>query len=273
MTPIGLLQLGATLALNAGFAWLIGSLLARRWLGGVSTKLLDHTDIGAAVACMAGSLLALWVATALMGDVGLGEALAMLPAMLLQTAYGQAGLAGMVIAGVMLAVPHRYWRLRILLLAAFALARASISHAGEHGLASIAVGVEWMHLVLAGVWLGGVAVAAWAVRPLPAAYLASLSTAATVALGGIVATGLFNVWQRIGAVDQMLTDPYGVALTVKLVLFAGAVGLGTYNRFAGFPAAVSGKPGRALLVLRFESGVLLGALAAAAVLVSTQPPA
>lgn len=273
MTPIGLLQAGATLALNAGFAWLIGSLLARRWLGGSNSRLLDRTDIVASVACMAGSLLALWVATALMGEVGLSEALAMLPAVLVQTAYGQAGLAGMVIAGVMVAVPHRYWRVRVLLLALFALARASTSHAGEHGLASIAVGVEWMHLVLVGVWLGGVGVAAWVVRPMPATYLASLSTAATVALGGIVATGLFNVFQRIAAVDQMVSDPYGVALTVKLVLFAGAAGLGAYNRFVGFPRALGGQPARALLVLRIESLVLLAALAAAAVLVSTQPPA
>ena len=61
-------------------------------------------------------------------------------------------------------------------------------------------------------------------------------------------------------------------MTVKLVRVAGAVALGGYNRFVGFPEAARGLAGRAYLVLRIESVVLLGALAAAAVLVSTQPP-
>ena len=273
MTPAGLLQLAAALLLNAGFAWLTGSLLARRWLGGALTPLLDRTDIAAALACLAGSLFALWAATAMMGDVGLGEALTMLPSMMVQTAYGQAGLAAMVAATALLVMPHRAWRVRIVVLALFALARASVSHAGEHGLASVAVGVEWLHLMLVGVWLGAVAVAAWVVRPAHASYLAALSTAATVALAGIVVTGVFNVWQRIGAPEQMLSNPYGLALTVKLVLVGAAVLLGAYNRFVGFPRAAQDQGARALIVLRIESLVLLAALAAAAVLTSQPPPA
>lgn len=276
MNPAGLLQPGAALLLNAGFAWLAGSLLARRWLGGAHPELepkLRIGEAGAGAACLGGSFVALWAATALMGDVRLGEAFGMLPTVLQQTGYGQAGLAGMVAAGLLLLVPQRRWRARGVLLLLFALARASVSHAGEHGLASVAVGVEWLHLVLIGVWLGGVAVAGWLVRHPPAAYLASLSRAATLALAGIVATGLFNVLQRIATPAQMLGNPYGLALTLKLALVAGAVGLGAYNRFLGFPDAARGKPAQALLVLRIESFVLLGALAAAAVLVSTQPPA
>lgn len=276
MNPAGLLQPGAALLLNAGFAWLAGSLLARRWLGGAHPELeagLRVGETGAAAACLGGSFVALWAATALMGDVGLGEALGMLPMVLLQTGYGQAGLAGMVAAFLLLLAPHRYWQARAILLLLFALARASVSHAGEHGLASVAVGVEWLHLVLIGIWLGGVGVAGWLVARPPPAYLASLSGAATLALAGIVATGLFNVLQRIAAPEQMLGHPYGIALTLKLVFVACAVGLGAYNRFIGFPQAARGQPAKALRVLRIESLVLLAALAAAAVLVSTQPPA
>lgn len=276
MNPVGLLQLAAALLLNAGFAWLIGTLLARRWPGTAHPALLallQRTDTGAALACLAGSFVAVWAATALMGDVGLGEALGMLPAMLPQTSYGQAALAGMSVAGLLLATPHRHWQARIVLLMLFALARASVSHAGEHGLASIAVGVEWLHMMLIGVWLGAVAVAASVVRPAHPAYLASLSSAATWALAGIVATGLFNVWQRIGAPEQLISNPWGLALTAKLALFAVAVLLGAYNRFVGFPAAAQGQAGRALLVLRIESAVLFAALAAAAILASQPPPA
>lgn len=273
MTPASLLQLAAALLLNAGFAWLTGSLLARRWLAGAAPAHLHRIDIGAALACVAGVFLAQWAAAALMGDVVLGEALAMLPAMLTQTAYGRAGLAGIAAAILLLATPQRAWPLRLVLLAAFALARASVSHAGEQGLATVAMGVEWLHLMLVGVWLGSVAVAAWAVRPLPVPYLASLSKTATLALAGIVVSGLFNVWQRIGALDQMVGNPYGVALSVKLLLVAFALALGAYNRFVGFPAAAHGQGRRALMVLRIESVVLLAALAAAAVLVSQAPPA
>jgi putative copper resistance protein D len=274
VTAAGLLQPGAALLLNAGFAWLIGSLLVRRWLGGAHPELaarLRHGENGAAVACLTGSVVALWAATALMGDVGLGEAFGMLPMVLLHIAYGQAALAGMVGAILLLLVPHSNWPVRTLLLMLFALARASVSHAGEHGLVSIAVGVEWLHLVLIGVWLGGVGVAGWMV--LPTAYFPALSRAATLALAGILASGAYNVWQRMASVDQLLGHPYGMALTVKLALVAGAVALGAYNRFVGFPKAARGQTGPAFLVLRIESVVLLGALAAAAALVSTQPPA
>lgn len=274
MAAASLLQPGAALLLNAGFAWLTGSLLVRRWLAGAHPELaarLRHAETVAAVACISGSVLALWAAAALMGDVGLGEAFGMLPMVVLQTAYGQAGLAGMVAVFLLLLVPHANWPVSGLLLLLFALARASVSHAGEHGLASVAVGVEWLHLVLVGVWLGGVGVAGW--MQLPTAYFPALSRAATLALAGIVASGAYNVWQRMDALDQLLGHPYGVALTVKLVLVAGAVALGVYNRFVGFPEAARGQAGPAYLVLRIESVVLLGALAAAAVLVSTQPPA
>jgi copper resistance protein D len=100
-----------------------------------------------------------------------------------------------------------------LLLLGFAAARASVSHAGENGLASLAFGVEWLHLVLIALWFGGVAIGGWIVLPqahpqgrerLPVnRYLALLSHAATVALIGIVATGLYNAWQRVGSVQNL----------------------------------------------------------------------
>jgi putative copper resistance protein D len=272
VTVAGLLQIGAALLLNAGLAWLIGSWLARRWLA-APPKRLDRSDTWAALACLAGGGLGLWAGAALMGAVDMRAALAMLPEMARQTAYGQAGLVTMLISSALLATPQRAWRLRAALLALFALARASVSHAGEHGLASVEVGLEWLHLVLICVWLGAVAVAAWVVRAHDARYLALLSRAATVALGGILATGVWNVVQRFGAPEQLLASPYGLALTVKLLLVGLAVLLGAYNRYQGFPAAAQGQGGTALLVLRIESLVLFGALAGAAVLTAQAPPA
>jgi putative copper resistance protein D len=120
-------------------------------------------------------------------------------------------------------------------------------------------------------------VAAWVVMPAarraaPLAFMASLSRAATWALGIIVLTGVFAAWQRLGSPARLVDHPYGVLLSIKLGLVGLAAGLGAFNRFVGFPAAKSGSGERALLVLRVESVVLLGALAVAAMLTMQHPP-
>ena len=226
-------------------------------------------------------MVSVWAATVMMGDVSLAPAFGMLPEVLSETGYGRSALAALALVGALLFTPrtHWDWAVRAVLLLLFALARASMGHAGEHGLFSLAVGVEWVHLVLIGVWLGAVALAGWVVLP-PARlcadsawpYLRLLSHGATVALVGIVATGIFNVWQRLDSPGQLVDSPYGLALSAKLALFVFAVLLGAYNRFIGFPAFAHSGGGVAQNVLRIESGVLLGALAAAAILTAQTPP-
>lgn len=289
MGAVGLLQAGSALVLNAGFCWLAGSLPARLWLAradaqdGRRDAVLRRCEAGAALACVLGIAASLWAAAAVMGGSGLREAADLLPMVATGTAYGRAGLlgAGAIALCGALAALGRGRRAALAaggaLLAVFVLCRAAVSHAGEQGPFSFGFAVEALHLALVGVWSGGVALAAWVVMPAarqaPLAYMASLSRAATIALGGIVASGMYNAFQRIDTLDRLATDPYGQALTVKLALFGAAAGLGAYNRFAGFPAAARGDGKRALLVLRLESLALLGALAAAAVLVSQAPPA
>lgn len=291
MSTVAWLQCAATAAINATFAWLTGVLFVRLWLGRGHPDFLLALDAplrrsaaAAAVACLVASLGSLWAATALMGDTGLADALPLLPQVLTETAYGRGGLVGLA-AMAALAVLHGWGRGRgqrptaAVLLLGFALARASVSHAGEHGVFSAAYAIEVMHLLLTGVWLGGVALAALLVLPaavrrslaLPA-YLDALSLAATVALAGIVASGAFNCWQRLSSVSELATHPYGQALGWKLMLFALAASLGAYNRFAGFPMAATDGGRRALLVLRIEAAVLALVLFAAARLTTQQPP-
>jgi putative copper resistance protein D len=283
--PAGLLQAGAVLALNAGFAWLTGSFLFRLWLGRPDVALLAPCAralrVGERVAasgCIAGVALSLWGAAALMADVPLADALSMLPDVALHTSVGRAALAALGCA-LLMTVPALHGSMRAALLLAFALARAAGSHAGGQGLVSVSVAIEWMHLLLMAVWLGGVALAAWLVLPLSlregrllGTTMDRLSQTATVALGGIVMTGIFNAWQRLSGVQQLVDNPYGMALSVKLALVAMAVILGAYNRFMGFPRLARGRGAAALLVLRVESIVLLCALAAAAVLTGQAPP-
>jgi putative copper resistance protein D len=215
-----------------------------------------------------------------MGDVPLTEALGMLPQVLTETGFGHSALAAMAVAALLLVTPPgRWWPVRGALLLVFALARASMSHAAEHGLLSAAVAIEWLHLVVIGVWFGAVALGGWivlgqAVRAGGALgpYLSQLSRGATVALGLIVASGVFNTWQRMDSPSQFIDSAYGLALTAKLALFGVAVLLGAYNRYIGFPTLARSEGGHALMVLRVESVVLLGAMAAAAVLTAQAPP-
>lgn len=291
MNTVVWLQTGAAAALNGAFAWLAGVLFVRLWLQGPYPDLLLQLDstlrrgaLAAAAVCIVASLGSLWAATALMADTALADAVPMLPSVLLETAYGRAGLYGIgaiAVAAVLQLAGAARWAggAAALMLFVFALARASVSHAGEHGMASASYAIEVLHLVLIGVWLGGVALAACVI--LPAArtraisvpgYLASLSAAATVALAGIFASGAYNSWQRLGAPEELISHPYGQALAWKLALFVIAALLGGYNRFAGFPLAAHDGGSRALQVLRIETGVLVLVLLAAARLTVQQPP-
>ncbi len=278
MDGAGLLQTGATVLLNGAFGWLVGAACSIGWLGHAPVALRRSITL-AAVACMAGTFLALLCAVALMGDVGLGEAAGLLPQMLVDTSYGRAALASLLVMSLLLGLSlARTFPVlpAVMLLMTFALARASISHGAGHGLLSVGTMVEWLHLLLVGLWVGVVAVAGWIVVPRAdggglKAYLGAVSGAATLALAGIVGSGVFNAWQRMESVAQLGTHAYGNALAVKLVLVGIAACLGAYNRFVGFPKAGE-SPGRAVMVLRIESLVLLAALIAAAVLTLQEPP-
>lgn len=173
------------------------------------------------------------------------------------------------------------WRaVAALLLAVFAAARVANSHAAENGLLSVGMLIEWLHLVLVCLWLGGVAVAAWMVMPdaptAPVRYMQKLSDAATIAIVGILATGVYNAWHGLGVPANALGNPYGSALLVKIALVLAAAALGGYNKLVAFERAATGDVQalrRARLVLQIESIVLAGAMFAAAVLVAQQPPA
>ncbi|HEY1149961.1 MAG TPA: CopD family protein [Pseudoduganella sp.] len=110
----------------------------------------------------------------------------------------------------------------------------------------------------------------------PVAYMRRLSGAATVAIVGILATGIYNAWHGLGVPANALGNPYGSALMVKVALVMLAAAMGGYNKLAAFPRAEAGDEtalARARLVLQIESIVLAAAMLAAAVLVAQQPPA
>lgn len=296
MDAVSLLQTGSALLFNIGFCWLAGSWLARRWLapGGAGPEgygaALRKSDLLAAGLAIAGSAAALPAATAVMAGVGLREACPMVWMMLTTTAYGHAGgtalLAMLAVLAIRLRGAGRAAEAAVLLaLAVFAVTRASMGHAGENGYWTLPLAAETVHFAAIAVWTGAVLVSGWLVLRAPrvaglggapiTGYLDLMSRAAMLAVIAIVATGIYNGWHRVGAAEHLLHTGYGWTLLVKVALVLAAIAMGGYNKFVGLPAAARSARGVAVVgtVLRLESALLLGALAAAAVLTSLQPPA
>lgn len=282
--------------LNIGFAWLVGSWFARHWIrsSGVGADdfepALRKLDLAAGGVSAASSVSALLAATAVMGGIGLREACPMFWTMVSATDYGRAGcvtilamtvllvvrLAGRVGAGTNIAVAA--------LLAVFAVTRASMGHAGEDGFWTVALAAEAVHFSAIGLWVGAVMVSGWfvlngAIVSTFAAqatdrYLAMMSQAAMLAVVGIIGTGIYSAWHRVGTTEHLLHTSYGMTLLTKVGLVIAAIALGGYNKFVGLPAASRSPRGLGLVraVLQVETFLLLGALFAAAALTSQQPP-
>jgi putative copper resistance protein D len=293
LESVPLFQAASAWLVNLGFAWLVGSWLGRRWLqtagvpGASYQPGLRKLDIAAAGVVIAASAAAFWAATAVMAGLPLAEAGSMLWTMLSTTSYGHAGAIGTVAIALLL-----LFRLIgpfgvlteagvLLLLAVFTVTRASMGHAGEEGFLSLPLAAESIHLFAIAVWTGMVMVSGWCVldrtgmdRPALSAYLDAMSNSAMVAVAAIVGTGVYSAWHRVGTAEHMFGTQYGITLLVKVTLVLLAVALGGYNKFAGLPAAANSAEGvrRVRFVLRLETLALIGALAAAAFLVSQQPP-
>lgn len=291
------LQVGAVVALNAAFAWLVGSWLARRWLvaSGIrrtdAEALLRSADIVAATLGVLGTGAMLWASAAVMGGVSLQEAKDVVWQMLTMTSIGRAGYISffaialvLVIRALRSTAAWREWTV-LATLGLFAFVRASMGHAGENGYWTLPFAAEVIHLTAMGAWTGLVAVSAWKAMGNGAGqtdsnriahYLESMSAAAMVAVVAVFVTGLFNAWNRVGTVDNLLASSlYTTALLVKLCFVSVALVLGGYNKVFGLARARHSAPGleSVRLVLIVESVVLFAALIAAAVLTSQQPPA
>jgi putative copper resistance protein D len=300
-----LIQMAATLAINASLAWIAGALAHQAWMLPASApwrkaalRRLSAALPTGIVAAAVSILVLLWSESAAMGDVPWLSAWPACREMLTSTHFGHAGVAA--VALLALALPAHWLLVKpgaerrraafigVLLLLVFA-ARVSTGHAFEAGLAGMTM--EWLHLLCMSLWAGVVFIAAWLVLPCArtseassvdarAACLHAMSRIATLALAGIVASGVYNSFRVIDSARELVDADYGRVLLFKLGLVAMAIALGGVNRYVGLPAAMSSSPDKAargmrlvITVLRIESLALLLTLAAAAILTNSAPPA
>lgn len=198
-----------------------------------------------------------------------------------QTFSGKAaaGVAGLSLAAALISWRHRAIRPALACFAVVTAIRSTMGHAGEAGVLSLPVLMEWTHLLAMSLWVGCVIVSGWRVLPMlrnagdtarvAGAYIQRLSSWATVALMLIALTGVFNTDRVLEQYSDLFDTAYGNLLLAKIALVAIAVALGGYNRLRGMPA-LARDPDRGLrsfvLVLKIESFALAAVVLLAAVL-------
>jgi len=305
-----ILAMAAMVAIHLGLALVVGAIASQSWLwrkpsawrDAVVAQALAMRRLGFLLG-LAGVLAAPWFEAAIMTEKPLLQAAPAIGTLLLHSHFGHATSVGLVawLVAAALLVPQASSRdeaVRFVLplgaVAVFVATRSVVSHAGSHGDATVDVVVDWGHLLLVCTWVGIVLAGARLVLPPVGAstiereaatrWVASLSTTATVALAGIVASGLYKVWrvfEPAASAMQFVASDYGRALVIKLALVGIAAALGGANRFIVLPRLFAdlaevddrGRWRRGLVrILRLEAATLLLVLIAAAVLSNTEPP-
>lgn len=276
------LAVAMTALINLAFAIIAGTLAARLWQRAAGGETPTWRGMPLAwLAVAAGASVLLLDQASQLAETPLYASWDAVGMLVAQTFSGKAAAA---VAGLSLAAALISWRhlSTAPALACFAVVtaiRSTMGHAGEAGVLSLPVLVEWIHLLAMSLWVGCVIVSGWQVLPLlrnagrtahvADGYVQRLSSWATVALVLIALTGVFNTDRVLEHYTDLFDTAYGNLLLAKIILVAIAVALGGYNRLRGMPA-LTRDPDRGLrsfiLVLKTESFVLAAVVLLAAVL-------
>jgi copper transport protein len=169
----------------------------------------------------------------------------------------------------------RWWALGLSALLVSGLSLAG--HQGTEPNASWASELaDWLHLVAACVWVGGVATLAllvWPAAPgLRARAFLGFSRIAVGLVATMVLAGAYLALQRLPAWSDLWETDYGRALLVKLAIVALALAWGGFHHTVVRPRLEAGSGVRARPSLVGETVVALTVLLAAAVLTNVSPP-
>ena len=257
------------------------------WFGRVAT-------VSAVVALLSGLSL-LFAVTANMAGAAVALDPGMIGKVLSATSFGRVWcwhlVFGALLVGACLA-PSARWRIpSILVLSSLLLVSLGwVGHAVEgQGAARFVHQINQMvHLLAAGLWLGGLFPLAWLLRrvgfPADASWISAVrdvvprfSQVGYTAVALLALTGAINTLLLVGSAEALISTPYGRLLGLKLMLFLAMVAVASFNRFrllprlqrAAQPSATIAGLARAVL---FEQGLGLAILAVVSVL-GTLPPA
>jgi uncharacterized membrane protein len=106
--------------------------------------------------------------------------------------------------------------------------------------------MDWLHLLSASVWGGGLVVLSVSLlpelvregdqaAPIIAGVARRFSRIAGVAVGIVALTSIYNAWSYVGSFEAFLKSPYGLAVLAKIILFLLLINLGAFNRYINVP--------------------------------------
>lgn len=154
------------------------------------------------------------------------------------------------------------------------LAHATAGHAGAGTWAWAKVLTQWLHMLAAAAWLGGLAALLAGIRarvgPVRAAAVRRFSALAAVAIVAVAATGTARAVNELGSLRVLWATSFGRLVAVKIALFVVLVALGAVNRYRHVRASGSWTKGLQR-VGRTEIAVAAVVLLATAVLSQLAP--
>lgn len=202
-----------------------------------------------------GSAVDLLLRTSSMSGRPVSAVFPVISTVLFRTHYGSVWMiriASLVLLTFLLMVGAKYRDTRVFLISAllliFSIAamRSASGHASDAGDFSIAEIMDWLHIVAASVWGGGLFALAFVILPeimrpanIPSRLLASVagrfSRLAGAAVGVLAVTALYNGWLHVGSLKGLWLTSYGIILLIKISLFFLLVNLGAFNRYISVP--------------------------------------
>ena len=157
------------------------------------------------------------------------------------------------------------------------LARALAGHANASSVRWFTVGMQWLHLVSVGAWVGGLLWLLIAMRRGDRGQGPGLarrfSSVAAGTLAVVAVSGTARALDEVGAWAPLVDTSFGVTLLVKVGLVGTLVVLGARSRLRHVPAALSGRLGALRRAVRAEVAIAAGVLGATALLAGLPPPA
>jgi len=141
---------------------------------------------------------------------------------------------------------------------------AAAGHAAAGGLVDL--GVDTLHVLTAGLWVGGLAALVVLGRTVEPRALHRFSTLAIASVLTLIATGTLNSLRRLNAVEELWLTSYGLTLAAKLILVASTLTAAAISRRRLHQKRVP------LRSVRFEVALTVVVLAVTALLSTTAPP-
>lgn len=234
----------------------IGALVCRIWILPQNYPSRIWTPLGICVALIFLSSIAdLVLRSTEMSGQPLSEIYFTLPVVLFRTHYGHVWLtrvAAVILLAITLIAGRSYRESRkfqlpvLVIVLVISMTLSASGHASDDGDFSIPEIMDWLHLIAASVWGGGLLVLSTIVLPdvinrdnpqeeLIADVARRFSNIVGVFVGVIVITASYNAWYFVRGLNALLNTTYGLTDAAKTALLFLLLLLGAFNRYVNVP--------------------------------------